>query len=248
MVNRQTIPPQTKEKKYRQQTDVIKPWEIYRFQMQGGCIQIWWEAQLRQDKNQNFSMTRREKKWGANWKETGKEHGQWKSVYFSHLHLKIFHTWKFSMPVFFSLAAFLCVFPVLSSQHEEQGFASACHTSKNLEHALLWSSLLILNYIISLHFLHGITASFSTAVVIQYFVLTFLFSLWFRFFVLLFLLNIYTKVFPRSQNCLFPSRFFLWDALHLNTLEALISFPPRCSCCEMDAKLFSLKSWDLRHR
>lgn len=182
MVNRQTIPPQTKEKKYRQQTDVIKPREIYRFQMQGGCIQIWWEAQLRQDKNQNFSMTRREKKWGANWKETGKEHGEWKSVYFSHLHLKIFHTWKFSMPVFFSLAAFLCVFPVLSSQHEEQGFASACHTSKNLQHALLWSSLLILNYIISLHFLHGITASFSTAVVIQYFVLTFLFSLWFRFF------------------------------------------------------------------
>lgn len=41
MVNRQTIPPQTKEKKYRQQTDVIKPREIYRFQMQEGCIQIW---------------------------------------------------------------------------------------------------------------------------------------------------------------------------------------------------------------
>lgn len=103
--------------------------------------------------------------------------------------------------------------------------------------SLLWSSLLMLNYIIFLHFLHGITASFSTAVVNRYFVSIFLFRLWFRFFSSFFF-NIYTKVLPRSQNCLFPPTFFLWDALHLNILEALVSFSPQCSCCEMDAELF----------
>lgn len=50
MVNRQTIPPQTKEKKYRQQTDVTKPREIYRFQMQGGCIQTYTGEKLSLDK------------------------------------------------------------------------------------------------------------------------------------------------------------------------------------------------------
>lgn len=146
---------------------------------------------------------------------------------------EIFPCLKFSIFVLFSLAAFLCALPVLSSQHEEQGFASACHISENLQHYLLWSPLLILNYIIFLYFLHGITTSFSVAVVIQYFVPIFLFGLWFRFFV-----EHICKGFAQIKNCLFPSRFFLWDALHLNTLEALISFFPQRSCCEMDAKLF----------
>lgn len=46
--------------------------------------------------------------------------------------LKTFLTWKFSIPILTSVAAFLYFFPVLSSQHEEQGFTSVFHTSKNL--------------------------------------------------------------------------------------------------------------------
>lgn len=46
--------------------------------------------------------------------------------------LKVFLIWKLSIPVLISLAAFLYVFLILSSQHEEQVFTSVFYVSKNL--------------------------------------------------------------------------------------------------------------------